>query len=44
MPGTLALFRSPSDIKQIGIIGERMLDKNRVHFMNAYYKEPEKQF
>ena len=32
----LALFRSPSDRKQIGIIGERMFDKNRVHFMNAY--------
>ena len=31
----LALFRSPSDRKQIGIIGERMFDKNRVHFMNA---------
>ena len=30
------LFRSPSDRKQIGIIGERMFDKNRVHFMNAY--------
>ena len=24
----LALFRSPSDRKQIGIIGERMFDKN----------------
>ena len=31
----LTLFRSPSDRKQIGIIGERMFDKNRVHFMNA---------
>ena len=39
----LALFRSPSDRKQIGIIGERMFDKNRVHFMNAYYKATEKQ-
>ena len=38
----LALFRSPSDRKQIGIIGERMFDNNRVHFMNAYYKESEK--
>ena len=38
----LALFRSPSDRKQIGIIAERMFDKNRVHFMNAYYKETEK--
>ena len=40
----LALFRSPSDRKQIGIIGERTFDKNRVHFMNAYYKETEKPF
>ena len=32
----LALFRSPSDRKQIGIIGECMLEKSRVHFMNAY--------
>ena len=40
----LALFRSPSDRKQIGIIGERMFDKNRVHIMNAYYKETEKPF
>ena len=40
----LALFRSPSDRKQIGIIGERMFDKKRVHFMNAYYKETEKPF
>ena len=38
----LALFRSPSDRKQIEIIAERMLDKNRVHFTNAYYKETEK--
>ena len=35
----LALCRSPSDRKQIGIIGERMFDKNRVHFMNAYYRK-----
>ena len=40
----LALFRSPSDRKQIGIVGERMFDKNRVHFMNAYCKETEKPF
>ena len=40
----LALFRSPSDRKQIGIVGERMFDKNRIHFMNAYYKETEKPF
>ena len=39
----LALFQSPSDRKQIGII-ERMFDKNRVQFMNAYYKETEKPF
>ena len=40
----LALFRSPSDRKQIEIIGERMLDKTRVYFMNAYYKETEKPY
>ena len=40
----LALFRSPSDRKQIGITGERMFDKNKVHFMNAYYKETEKPY
>ena len=40
----LALFRSPSDRKQIGIIAERMFDKNRVLFMNAYYKETEKPY
>ena len=40
----LALFRSPSDRKQIGIIAERMFGKNRVHFMNAYYKETEKPY
>ena len=40
----LALFRSPSDRKKIGIIGERMFDKNRVHFMSAYYKETEKPY
>ena len=40
----LALFRSPSDRKQIGIIGERMFGKNRVHFMNAYYKETAKPY
>ena len=38
----LALFRSSSDRKQIGVIVERMFDKNRVHFMNTYYKETEK--
>ena len=40
----VALFRSPSNRKQIGIIGECMFDKNRPHFMNAYYKETEKPF
>ena len=40
----LALFRSPSDRKQIGIIGERMFHKNRVYFMKAYYKETKKPF
>ena len=40
----LTLFRSPSDRKQIGIIGERIFEKNRMHFMNAYYKETEKPF
>ena len=40
----LALFRSPSDRKQIGIIGERIFDKNRVHLINAYCKETEKPF
>ena len=32
----LALFRTPSDRKQIGMIGERTFDKNRVHFINAH--------
>ncbi len=40
----MALFRSPSDRKQIGIIGERMFDKNRDRFMSAYYKETEKPY
>ena len=40
----LALFRSPSDRKQIGIIAEHMFEKNKVHFMNAYYKETEKPY
>ncbi len=40
----LVLFQRPSDRKQIGIVGEQMFDKNRVHFMNAYCKETEKQF
>ena len=40
----LALFQSPSDRKQIGIIAECMFDKNRIHFVNAYYKETKKPF
>ena len=40
----LALFRSLSDRKQIGIIGERMFDKNRVRVMNAYYRETKKPY
>ena len=40
----LALFRSPSDRKQIGIIGERMFGKNRVHFTSAFYKKTEKPY
>ncbi|KAK3727741.1 hypothetical protein QZH41_005202 [Actinostola sp. cb2023] len=40
----LALFRSPSDRKQIGIVGERMFDKNRDQFMTAYHRETEKPF
>ena len=40
----LALFRSPSDRKQIGIIGERMFDKNRVHFMTLITKRPKNRF
>ena len=40
----LALFRSPSDRKQIGIVGERMFDKNRDQFMSAYHRETEKPF
>ena len=31
-----------SDRKQIGIIGERMYDKNRAHYMNAYYTKRRK--
>ena len=37
----MALFRSPSDRKQIGIIAERMFDKNRPRFMSAYFQETE---
>ena len=37
----MALFRSPSDRKQIGIIAERKFDKNRPRFMSAYFQETE---
>lgn len=40
----MALFRSPSDRKQIGIIAERMFDKHRSRFMSAYVKETEQPF
>ena len=40
----MALFRSPSDRKQIGIIAEHMFDKNRQRFMSAYYQETDKPY
>ena len=40
----LALFRSPSDRKQIGIVGERMFDKQRNRFMEAFYQETQKPY
>ena len=40
----MVLFRSPSDRKQIGIISERMFDKNCTTFMSAYTKETEKPY
>ena len=40
----MALFRSPSDRKQIGIIAKRMFDKNRPRFMSAYFQETERAF
>ena len=40
----VALFQSPSDRKQIGIIAERMFDKNRPRFMSAYFQETERAF
>ena len=40
----MALFRSPSDRKQIGIIAERMFDKNRPGFISAYFQETETAF
>ena len=35
---------SPSNRKQIGIVGERMFDEKRIHFMNTYCKETKKPF
>lgn len=40
----IALFRSPSDRKQIGIVAERMFDKQRYRFMEAFYRETQKPF
>ncbi|XP_020907582.2 uncharacterized protein LOC110245632 [Exaiptasia diaphana] len=40
----IALFRSPSDRKQIGIVAERMFDKQRNRFMEAFYRETQKPF
>lgn len=40
----MALFRSPSDRKQIGIMAGRMFDKNSSLFMAAYAKETERPF
>ena len=40
----MPLFRSPSDRKQIGIIAERMFDKNRPRFMPTYFRETERAF
>ena len=38
----MALFRSPSDRKQISIIAEHMFDTNCQGFMSAYYQEMDK--
>ena len=40
----MPLFRSPSDRKQIGIIAERMFDKNRPRFMSTYFQETKRAF
>ena len=37
-------LRSPSDRKQIGIIGNVLFDKNRQRFMAAYNQETERGF
>ena len=38
----MALFRSPSDRKQIGIVAERIFAKDRPKFMSAYVQETAK--
>lgn len=40
----IALFRSPSDRKQIGIVAETMFDKQRGRLMEAYYKETQRPY
>ena len=40
----MALFPSPSDRKQIGIIAERMFNKNSPRFMSSYFQETERAF
>ena len=40
----MVLFRSPSDRKQIDILAERILAKDRRNFMEVYAKETEKPF
>ena len=40
----MALFWSPSDRKQIGIIAKRMFHQNRPRFMSAYVQEIERVF
>lgn len=40
----MALFRSPSDRKQISIIARRMFDQHSSRFMTAYAKETEKPY
>ena len=44
MPSTLLSSEVLAIGNKLEIIGERMFDKSRVHFMNAYYKETEKPF
>ena len=40
----MVLFRSPSDRKQIDILAERILAKDRPNFMEVYAKETEKPY